>query len=71
MDSLPYNKSDAYSIFEYSKSIIGHSLAEVATSDISEFSGKGRLGQMVEKYYFQYEPNGDENADFYEAGLEL
>ena len=70
-DQFPYDRNDARAIFEYSTRILGHSLEEVSFTDISEFKGKGRLGNMVEKYFFQYEPNSDTNADFSEAGVEL
>lgn len=34
-------------------------------------SGKGNLGQFIEKYWFHYEPNSSPDADFREAGVEL
>ena len=72
MTTLPYNKNDVESIFEYSKGILNHSLQEaVSPMVIPESKGKGRLGVMVEKYFFQYEPNNDTDADFSEAGVEL
>jgi DNA mismatch repair protein MutH len=33
--------------------------------------GKGNFGQILEKFYFDYEPNSDAEPDFKEAGLEL
>lgn len=34
-------------------------------------SAKGELGNFIEEYYFGYPPNGDQDADFKEAGVEL
>src|SRR5690606_11731238 len=35
------------------------------------YKGKGNFGQLLEKFYFGYEPNSDSEPDFKEAGLEL
>ena len=35
------------------------------------YSGKGNFGQILEKYYFGYEPNSVAEPDFNEAGIEL
>ena len=69
---LPYDEKDKYSIWEYSKKLLDKTLDE-AVGGISgeDNSGKGRLGQMVERYFFGYEPNSDPTPDFSEAGLEL
>lgn len=32
---------------------------------------KGQLGNFIEKYYFGYDPNGNQEADFNKIGLEL
>lgn len=32
---------------------------------------KGQLGNIIEKYYFGYEPNGNQEADFKQIGVEL
>jgi len=70
--NLPYDKADKYSIWEYSKHLLGHTLNE-AVGGIGEEdnTGKGRLGQMVERYFFGYEPNSNPTPDFEEAGMEL
>lgn len=69
---LPYDENDKYSIWEYSKKLLGKTLDEAVGGIPGEDnSGKGRLGQMVERYFFGYEPNSDMNPDFAEAGLEL
>lgn len=70
--NLPYDKTDKYDIWEYSKQLLGKTLDE-AVGGINEEdnSGKGRLGQMVERYFFGYEPNSNPTPDFEEAGMEL
>ena len=75
-NTLPYNRNDMYSIFEYSKKLLGHSLREVVGSEAIESSklqgkGKGGLEQMLEQLFFQYPINSDPGPDFKEAGLEL
>ncbi len=68
-----YDKSNKFSILEYSKNLLGKTLAEAIYPDTiyEGYSGKGRLGQMVEKYYFGYEVNSLQEADFAEAHIEL
>ncbi len=66
-----YDSTDIFSIFEYSKQLIGKSLSEVIPNEIYEKHGKGSLGQLVEKYYFGYDWNNRSEADFKDAGLEL
>lgn len=71
--ALPYDKSDKYSIWEYSKKLLGKTLDEAVGGGIDEEDnvGKGRLGQMVERFFFGYEPNSNPTPDFEEAGVEL
>lgn len=70
--NLPYDVKDKYSIWEYSKRLLNKTLNEAVGGIPAEYnSGKGRLGQMVEKYFFGYEPNSDPTPDFSEANLEL
>src|SRR5699024_5686870 len=49
------------------------SLREVCGKEIEKhgYKGKGSFGQILEKFYFGYEPNSDAQPDFPEAGLEL
>lgn len=70
-DNLPYDKSNAISIFEYSKGLLGRTLKDFANHDYKPKSGKGSLGQMVENLYFQLETNNNPEADFSSSGLEL
>ena len=34
-------------------------------------NAKGVLGNFIEKYYFGYQPNGIQDADFSEIGIEI
>lgn len=68
----PYDRTDKWSILEYSKKLLGITLEEaIAPTEIKELRGKGKLGQLVEKYFFGYDINSNQEADFLEAGLEL
>ena len=70
---LPYNPSDKNSIIEYAKKLKGKSLRQVCDSNVLEhsYSGKGNFGQVLEKFYFGYEPNSLAEADFAQIGMEL
>lgn len=67
-----YDRSDKWSILEYSRQLLGKTLEQaVAPDTIEARKGKGRLGQLVEEYFFGYDVNSNPDADFSEAGLEL
>jgi DNA mismatch repair protein MutH len=70
---LPYNPSDKNSIIEYAKKLKGKSLRQVCDTKVLEhsYSGKGNFGQVLEKFYFGYEPNSLAEADFAQIGMEL
>jgi len=70
---LPYNPSDKNSVIEYAKKLKGKSLRQVCDPTILEhsYSGKGNFGQVLEKFYFGYEPNSTAEADFTQIGMEL
>ena len=70
---LPYNPSDKNSIIEYAKKLKGKSLRQVCDTKVLEhsYSGKGNFGQVLEKFYFGYEPNSAAEADFAQIGMEL
>ena len=62
------------SLLEFARGLSGKTLSEVIDiSQIAEnISNKGDLGNMVEKYYYQYQPdNTSHMPDFPEAGVEL
>lgn len=73
-----YNPQSAESIFHFSRGLLHKSLAD-AVRDVDDsikpeeitLKGKGGLGQLVEKFYYGYEPNNDPRPDFPEAGVEL
>ena len=71
MNSLPYDKTSATSIFEYSKGLLGGTLRKYTWEGYQPKKGKGSLGQMVENLYFLLETNNNPASDFSEAGLEL
>lgn len=78
MRKREYDTQNAESIFRFSKGLLHKSLTEAVCAIDDSIkaenivaSGKGGLGQMVEKYYYGYEPNNDSGLDFKEAGVEL
>lgn len=70
-DRLPYDKSDAASIFKYSKKLLDNTLRDFITEDYEPLKGKGGLGQMVENIFFLLKTNNNPEADFSAAGMEL
>ncbi len=67
-----YDKTDKWSILEYSKHLLGKTLEEaVAPIVVDPKRGKGQLGQLVELYFFGIKNNSRQEADFPQAGLEL
>ena len=70
---LSYNPSDKNSVIEYAKNLKGKSLRQICDPKILEhsYSGKGNFGQVLEKFYFGYEPNSTAEADFAQIGMEL
>ena len=70
---LKYNPSNKNSVIEYAKKLKGKSLRQICDAKILEhsYSGKGNFGQVLEKFYFGYEPNSNAEADFAQIGMEL
>ena len=68
-----YNPSDKNSVIEFAKKLKGKSLRQVCDPIISNhlYIGKGNFGQVLEMYYFGYEPNSLAEADFSQIGMEL
>lgn len=68
-----YDINSASSIIEFAKKLKDKTLHEICGKEIVEhgYKGKGNFGQILEKFYFGYEPNSDAEPDFLEAGLEL
>ncbi len=63
----------ANSIIEYAKLLKDKTLREACGVEIEGhgYKGKGNFGQILEKFYFGYEPNSKAEADFVEVGMEL
>jgi DNA mismatch repair protein MutH len=70
---LQYNPSNKNSVIEFAKKLKGKSLRQVCDAKVLEhsYSGKGNFGQVLEKFYFGYEPNSNSEADFAQIGMEL
>lgn len=72
MNDLPYDLNDKSSIIEYAKKLENQTLKKICPHiSINEKANKGGFGQLLERYYFLYEPNSDVYPDFKEVGLEL
>jgi DNA mismatch repair protein MutH len=70
---LPYNPKDKKSVIDYAKLLEGKTLRQICDPLILEhnYTGKGNFGQILEKFYFGYDPNSKSEADFFEIGMEL
>ena len=70
---LPYNRKDKKSVIDYAKLLKGKSLREICDPEVLKhnYTGKGNFGQILEKFYFGYDPNSKSEADFFEIGMEL
>lgn len=71
MNRFDVNVADA--IIEFAKQLKNQTLRQACSSEIEKhgYKGKGNFGQILEKFYFGYEPNSDAEPDFKEAGIEL
>lgn len=71
-DQLPYNLGDPFSIRDHAKKLENNSLRKLFGEKLeNNYSGKGKLGQLIEELVFNYKPNSNTEPDFTEAGLEL
>jgi DNA mismatch repair protein MutH len=70
---LPYNPKDKKSVIDYAQLLKGKTLRQVCDPSILKhnYTGKGNFGQILEKFYFGYNPNSKSEADFFEIGMEL
>jgi DNA mismatch repair protein MutH len=70
---LPYNPKDKKSVIDYAKLLKGKTLRQICDPKIFKhnYTGKGNFGQILEKFYFGYDPNSKSEADFFEIGMEL
>lgn len=69
---MRYDSTDKNSILKHARLLLGKSLHDLYENIevISDYA-KGRLGQAVEKYHFEYEPNNNAEPDFPDAEVEL
>lgn len=65
--------TSADSIIDFAKLLKNQTLRQACGEEIEKHSykGKGNFGQILEKFYFGYEPNSDAEPDFKEARIEL
>ncbi len=65
--------TSADSIIKFAKKLKNKTLRQACSEEIEKhgYKGKGNFGQILEKFYFGYNPNSDSEPDFKEAGLEL
>jgi len=68
-----FDLNSADSIIDFAKLLKGQTLRQACGVEIEKhgYKGKGNFGQILEKFYFGYEPNSDAEPDFLEAGIEL
>ena len=68
-----FDSKSTESIVSYAKELKGNTLREKCIEEIENhgYKGKGNFGQLLEKFYFGYEPNSKAEADFVEVGMEL
>lgn len=68
-----YDLTNPESIIDFSKKLKNQTLRQACGVEIEKhgYKGKGNFGQILEKFYFGYEPNSDAEPDFKEAGMEL
>lgn len=69
---LPYNSADAAAIDSYTEKLIGKTLRQTTTvTDADTRKGRGDLGRLVEKFFYEISPENTHMPDFAEAGVEL
>ncbi|RYG72328.1 restriction endonuclease [Lentibacillus lipolyticus] len=66
-----YDYTSPTAIASYSRKLQNKTFRDVLPEKYKYYKGKGGLGQLLEKYFYMYEPNSDKNPDFEEAGVEL
>ena len=71
--SINYQKNSAESIYQHALQLTGESLSSKVDlpENLENLRDRGKLGTLVEKYFFQIEPPNNHDPDFPEAGVEL
>lgn len=82
-ENLTYDKTSPEDIERYAKTLVGKTFYDVLKKNVisdkvaekevyyNNSRSKGGLGNLLEEYFFFYEPNSDSEPDFAEAGVEL
>ena len=79
---LPYDETDPQDIENYAKRLIGKTFYDILREyfkdnelelekTFNKNKNKGKLGNLIEEYYFYYKPNSNPNPDFLKANTEL
>jgi DNA mismatch repair protein MutH len=69
---MGFDRNDKASIIRYAKALEGLTLRMACGNvELFQVGGKGNFGTLLEKYYFEYQPNSDSQPDFVEVGMEL
>ena len=73
MSDKGYDPKSETDIVRFARGLIDKSLAQACAlpSEIVKSGAKGRLGNLVEEFYFGYKPNSSPLPDFPDAKLEL
>lgn len=68
-----FDHTSPEAIINFAQRLRGRTLREICADEIEnhDIRGKGNFGQILEKFYFGYEPNSNAEPDFKEAELEL
>ena len=64
-------KEHRYGSQQTSGMVVKEGKSEYRTGAAFNKKSKGQLGNLIEKYYFGYDINGNQEADFNKVGLEL
>ena len=66
-----YSKQTYTENNNFENMIVKEEKVEYSAKPLLNKKAKGQLGNLIEKYYFGYNPNGNQEADFNQIGLEL
>ncbi len=70
-----YDNTDIDSIVKYANKLVGKTIDNILTTSPYEINfklkDKGNIGKIIEKHWFDIEPNNSPEPDFDKAGIEL